>query len=274
VTAPICCYRIRVSAGRLLSDLWFMISHLRAAPLAVLLLPLFTLVGCSKSSEGDLSSDTLAVSTPAFADTALSSAPRAPAATTPRTPAAPRRSTPTTGTLAGGTGVAAVASQAICSNTHPSGTRITARTRDTMTGTNGASIPAGTEITFSVGQATVANNRGETPTLVFADDMRVFPASNPSGIQLAGGIDASVDRLRLSSGGNDAKKVVGGAAAGAIIGQIIGKNTKSTVIGAATGGAVGAVAAHQTADEAACVPAGRAMTLTLRDAVQIPIARS
>jgi outer membrane lipoprotein SlyB len=71
-----------------------------------------------------------------------------------------------------------------------------------------------------------------------------------------------------SSGGDERKKVIGGAVAGAVLGQIFGRSTKSTIIGAAAGAAAGTAAAHASRSTYACLPEGSALRLTLsRDLV-------
>jgi hypothetical protein len=56
---------------------------------------------------------------------------------------------------------------------------------------------------------------------------------------------------------------------GAILGQVIGKNTKSTVIGAATGAAAGTAVAMGTANYEGCVPNGGNIKIKLTDAATI-----
>jgi hypothetical protein len=81
-----------------------------------------------------------------------------------------------------------------------------------------------------------------------------------------------IQRVRATSKSSDVKKVVGGAAIGAIAGQVLGKNTKSTVIGAAAGAAAGAGAAVATANYEGCLRAGNNFVVTLSNALTLPIA--
>ena len=71
--------------------------------------------------------------------------------------------------------------------------------------------------------------------------------------------------------GGDGKKVAIGAAAGAVIGNIVGGGSRAqrTVVGAAAGGAAGAVAAAMTGDRLACLPAGSALTVRVGSAMTV-----
>ena len=64
---------------------------------------------------------------------------------------------------------------------------------------------------------------------------------------------------------------IGGAAIGAIAGQILGKSTKATVIGGAVGAAAGAGAAAATANYEGCVNSGGKITATLNSSTQVNI---
>src|SRR5262245_38140187 len=74
-------------------------------------------------------------------------------------------------------------------------------------------------------------------------------------------INGQVVQQGKSDTGKDTAKIVGGAAAGAIIGHQIGKDDKGTVIGGLLGGAAGAVAAQKTGGEVQ-LPAGSTVTFS------------
>jgi uncharacterized membrane protein len=87
-------------------------------------------------------------------------------------------------------------------------------------------------------------------------------------------VSASIDRVRSQDRGDDAKKVIGGAAAGAIVGQVLGRNRKGTLIGAAVGAAAGAAAASSTSDYEGCVNAGAAIAVRLTGPLTVSVASS
>jgi hypothetical protein len=70
-------------------------------------------------------------------------------------------------------------------------------------------------------------------------------------------------------GGAEVAKAGGGAAAGAVIGGLIGKG-KGAVIGGVLGAAGGTAVAVETADRDVVIPPGAKIHLSLRDSLQVP----
>ena len=68
---------------------------------------------------------------------------------------------------------------------------------------------------------------------------------------------------------NVTERIVGGTAAGAIIGGQVKSGDKGKVIGGLIGGAIGAVAAHETGTEAK-LAAGSPLVISLASAIDIP----
>jgi outer membrane biosynthesis protein TonB len=219
--------------------------------------------------------------TPPPADVAPANKPKPkptpkPAAPAPK-PAAPPAAAPvvptpvaTTGTVSAGTSMSFAVSSKICSNTTPAGEKFTAALSQPVTGSNGATIPAGAIGTFEVTQARTAKNSGDS-TFLRVRMVSVTFGGNTYPVE-ATLQTASTDRVRSASKGTDAKKVAGGAVIGAIAGQIIGKNTKGTVIGAAAGAAAGTAAAAATADYDTCLNSGAAIAVKLDGPVTVKIA--
>lgn len=73
--------------------------------------------------------------------------------------------------------------------------------------------------------------------------------------------------------GSDAAKVGVGAAAGAVIGQVLSKNTKGTVIGAVFGGLAGAGYASETKDVDIVLPDGAHILATISEPLMVSIDR-
>ena len=189
-------------------------------------------------------------------------------------PAPPARTasgnTVTTGEKSGGGNVGAVASgtsltlasgSKVCTNTNKVGDRITATTTEAVTGSNGAVIPAGATVVLEVTKLKRSENANDNIEMGFA--VRTIQFGGATYNVDADVTSASVDRVRASSKGNDAKKVIGGAVIGAVVGQVIGKDTKGTVIGAATGAAAGTAAAAATANYEGCVNDGGRIVIKL-----------
>ncbi len=171
------------------------------------------------------------------------------------------------GTISAGTSLQLGAADKVCTNTNKVGDRFIATLNSAVAGSNGASIPAGAAVTIELTQLKRSENANDQVQMGFrviniSFDGRTYP--------LDGDVQtAEITRVRSSSGGNDAKKVLGGAAAGAIIGQILGKNRKGTIIGAAAGAAAGGAAAVATANVEGCVNAGGSIIVRLNAPVTV-----
>lgn len=205
-----------------------------------------------------------------------------PAATTPKpTPTPATRTTPSGNTessssagsegalasVPAGSEISMTSNDRVCTNTNKAGDRFTATVANSVTGTNGAVIPAGAKAVIQVADLKRSENTTDNIQMVF----NVLSLSwNGKTYPVDASIEhVDVDKVRNSSTGNDAKKVVGGAVVGAILGQVIGKNTKSTVIGAATGAAAGTAVAMGTANYEGCVPNGGNIKIKLTNAATI-----
>lgn len=166
-----------------------------------------------------------------------------------------------------GSEISMTSNDRICTNTNKPGDRFTATVSNSVTGTNGAVIPAGAKAVIQVADLKRSENTTDNIQMVF----NVLSLSwNGKTYPVDAAIDhVDVEKVRNSSKGNDAKKVVGGAVVGAILGQVIGKNTKSTVIGAATGAAAGTAVAMGTANYEGCVPDGGNIRIKLTEPATI-----
>lgn len=124
-------------------------------------------------------------------------------------------------------------------------------------------IAAGTTVAGSVVKVVSGSDKiGGTPTLVLAFDR----------LELAGGVDVPISGEFTEQGKSDntrdTVKIVGGAAAGVLIGDQVSKKDKGKVIGGLLGAAAGAVAAQKTGTEVQLAE-GMAMNLTLTAPVEI-----
>ncbi len=201
-------------------------------------------------------------------------APVTPPKTSPATPPAaapaPVPAKPTTGSIEAGTTLRFTANAKLCSNTTKVGDKFTAPISASVSGSNGAEIPAGAMGTFEVVEAKTAKNSNDATSLkVRLVAVTVGGESYPVETTLQ---TASTERVRSATKGTDAKKVAGGAVIGAIAGQIIGKSTKGTVVGAAAGAAAGTAAAAATADYDTCLNDGSVITVTLDAPVTVRVA--
>jgi hypothetical protein len=173
------------------------------------------------------------------------------------------------GTIASGTSLALRSNSRVCTNTYTVGQTFSATVANTVTGTNGASIPSGATVTLEVTQLKRSENANDKIIMEFAVRSvafggRTYPVTGTVA-------DADVERVRNQPKSKDVQKVATGAAIGAIAGQILGKNTKSTIIGAAAGAAGGAATAAATANYEGCVPDGGSIAVNLTAPLQVRV---
>jgi hypothetical protein len=175
------------------------------------------------------------------------------------------------GSIPSGTSISLASNSRVCTNTNKVGDRFTARVTAPVSGSNGATIPAGATATVEI----VNMKRSENANDPIVMTLRVASITvNGRSYPVTSDVTfAQVDRERTTTKGKDAQKVATGAVIGAIAGQILGKDTKSTVIGAATGAAAGTAVAMGTANYDGCIPDGGRITISLNSPVQVVASR-
>ena len=173
------------------------------------------------------------------------------------------------GTIASGTSISLRSNARVCTNTYTVGQNFSATVANAVTGSNGATIPAGATVSLEVTSLKRSENSTDKIIMEFAVKSVSFGGHTyPVSAQVA---DAQIDKVRNEPKSKDIQKVVGGAVLGAIAGQVLGKNTKGTVIGAAAGAAAGAGVAAGTANYEGCVPDGGNITVSLNSPLQVKI---
>ena len=185
-----------------------------------------------------------------------------PAATPAPAPSTPAPApAPTSGVIASGTTLSLASGSKICTNTNKVGDRFNASLSESVSGSNGVSLPAGSTVSIEVTE--LKRSEDSKTQIVMGFRVVSITANGRTYTPEAEVVTASIDRVRSQNKGDDAKKVVGGAAAGAIVGQVLGRDRKGTLIGAAVGAAAGAAAASSTSDYEGCVNAGSAIAVRL-----------
>ncbi|MFI5233358.1 MAG: hypothetical protein ACHQSE_12690 [Gemmatimonadales bacterium] len=177
---------------------------------------------------------------------------------------------PTVGTVSAGTSFAVHPAGRVCTNTFKPGDRFTATVSESVAGSDGAVIPAGSSVVLKVDESTRSINSKDSLKLTFsAVSLRIGEQS----YDLTGHVSqtAPLEKVRVQSTGDQAKKVGAGALIGALAGQLLGKNTRSTVIGGAVGAAAGAAVAAGTADYDGCVPATANLLVNLEQPLRIKL---
>ena len=210
---------------------------------------------------------------------ARTTTPAAPAAPGPAAPAPAERTVSgnevgtegraggAVGTVAGGSVVRLSAGQRICTSTSRVGDRFTAAVTETVEGSNGARIPAGSTLILEATEMRRSENARERPVLGFAVVSIVIAGVT---YPVVGEVtQVQVETARSDGGGNAMRKVATGAAIGAIVGQILGRDTRSTVTGAGAGAVAGGIAAVVTANFDGCVPGGGRLDVRITEPLQI-----
>lgn len=173
------------------------------------------------------------------------------------------------GTIAAGSTLNLASGSTVCTNTNHVGDRFTANVTEAIQGSNGAVIPAGATANVEVTELKRSENANDNVVMGFRVTSVTFGGHTyPLNATTE---YAQVTKVKNQPKGKDIQKVVGGAAIGAIAGQILGKSTKATVIGAAAGGAAGAAAAAATANYEGCVNSGSRITAKLASSTQVNI---
>jgi hypothetical protein len=173
------------------------------------------------------------------------------------------------GTIPSGSSLSLKSNARVCTNTYTVGQTFTASLANAVTGSNGASIPAGADVTLEVTNLKRSENMNDKIVMEFAVKSVSFGGKT---YPLSGTVaNADVERVRNQPKSKDAQKVATGAVVGAIAGQIFGKSTKSTIIGAAAGAAAGGAVAGATSNYEGCVPEGGAIAVDLSAPLQVRV---
>jgi hypothetical protein len=148
-------------------------------------------------------------------------------------------------TLAVGTEIHAALDDSISSKTDMAGHVVTAHVMQNVTGPGGRTlIPAGAPVKLTIKRIRPSRSKGSQGALQLSVDS-IAVNGRPMG--LAASVKPVPRELKgRGVGAGEAAKVGVGAAGGAILGKVIGKDTKGAVIGGVIGAAGGAIVASQT----------------------------
>jgi hypothetical protein len=149
----------------------------------------------------------------------------------------------------------------VSTSSHTAGDGFSLVLVDAVDGSGGASLGAGAMALGVVTQAHKSGGPDDDALLA----VRIHSVEAGGSQQEIGGVVQSteIDSSNRDSGTRTAAKIATGTAAGAIIGQILGGDTRSTVQGAAAGTVVGVVVALSTRGGDATLPAGSRIVVRL-----------
>lgn len=171
-------------------------------------------------------------------------------------------------TVAGGTTIRTTLDQELSTRTSQQGDLFTTTVAsDVMSADGHVAIPAGSVIRGRVTAVQKSGQPGQAAVLKVAfDEVTVDGNTYPVQLTVA---QAEPTVEGRSTTGEKAGKIGIGAAAGAILGQVIGKDTESTLIGAAIGAAAGTAIVLGSADADAVLAEGSPMTVTVDQPITV-----
>lgn len=159
------------------------------------------------------------------------------------------------------TQLAVTSNARVCTNTYHVGDTFSGTTSEAVNGNNGGLLPAGSPVMFRVTQVKNSNNMTQSGEIGIAiDSIGLNGVNYPAQANIT---SATTNKVRATGMGQEATKAGIGAAAGGILGQVIGHNAKATIIGAAAGLAAGGAAALATTKYDFCIPQNGRIALQL-----------
>lgn len=223
--------------------------------------------------EADLAAQQQASTPPAPAPAPPAAAPSRPASTSTASTSKPAASKPAPApkpvavrsiTVPSGTEIPLTLVTALSTKSSKVGETVQARVASNVVVDGRTAIAQGTLVAGSVVKVVSGSEKiGGTPTLVLAFDR----------IELANGKDVpitgQIESRGKSDNTRDTVKIVGGAAAGALLADQVTSKDKGKVIGGLLGAAAGAVAARETGTEVKLAE-GAALMVVLGAAVEMP----
>lgn len=186
--------------------------------------------------------------------------PSPPPAAAPAPAPAP---TPVARSISSGTTIRTTMIDSVHSRVTRAGDQIRVRVANDVSDSQGrVVIPAGSVVTLAVTEIAPAGSKGGAGTLAMV--ARSVTIDGESKAISARATDFEYQLKGRGVGTGEVAKTAGGAAAGAIIGRVIG-GRNATVIGAIGGAAAGAAVADATQDRDVVLVAGSPVTITLNE---------
>jgi hypothetical protein len=166
--------------------------------------------------------------------------------------------------LAAGTRIPVVLRQTISTATARAGDHVTGEVAENITVNGAVVVPKGSRVEGRVVSATPSGRLSGVAKLDFT-----MTELTPAGGQPIAIATSHYARTGKTHTKHEAELIGGGAAAGALIGQAAGRDTKSTLLGTAAGAVAGTAASAATGKYDFQVPAGRLVTFRLRKAARV-----
>lgn len=186
-------------------------------------------------------------------------------AETPLTaPAASQQGQPHMVAVPAGTVLTLALDTALSSDTSQVGDAFTATVVESILSENRVVIPEGSRIEGKVTEAVAAKRGAGNGRLGLGFNALRLPSGYKTGIV------GSFQEVTESKKGRNAAIIGGSAAGGALLGRILGKNTKGAVIGSIIGGGVGTAVVMGKEGMQAKLAADTPFEIRLEESVQVP----
>jgi hypothetical protein len=182
-----------------------------------------------------------------------------------REAAAPKAAPRAVALIPAGSDIEFTSDDRVCRSTSSVGDTFTARVAEDVIGPLGVVVPKG-----SVATAQVFTKRNDSRNNPESDvGIRIQSVTVAGHTYEIASLVTSSDVTEVRRSRNDAGKVIAGAGLGAVLGRVLGHDTRSTIIGAVGGAATGAVVARQTQKTESCIPDGGRITAKLTEPLRV-----
>lgn len=163
---------------------------------------------------------------------------------------------PTSGRIAAGSVLSLKSVDQVCTDKTREGARFRAVVQEDVAGSNGATVPKGTSVTFVVDRLKRATAPNEKPEFsIAAQSIELNGAQSP--------LTATIDAVTIKPKKVGLMGALVGAAAAAAVTRAAGGDAKQTVAGGVAGGAAGAVIGNQLKTGDACIERNAVIRITL-----------
>ena len=187
----------------------------------------------------------------------------APASTTASAePARPRAASLIT--VPAGTFLEVSLNETLNSGSTGAGEHFTARVNDDVMINGMTAIPAGSTVSGTVREVVPAKRGAGNAKMTLAFTNLDLPGG------YATALSASLSQSTASKKKRNATVIGGSAAGGALLGRLIGKDTKGAVVGAIVGGGIGTGVVMSKEGAQVNLPAGADLTIQLDEALKVP----
>jgi len=173
----------------------------------------------------------------------------------------------TVGEIRESTGIPLIVASDVCTSTHTMGDDFRAKSTETITGSYGAAIPAGSELVFRLEKINRSENVRDPVEIILS----------PRFVEVGGQqleIEGTVEGLQVETQRKNVKKrgflgALAGAVVAGVAAKATGKSDEEAAAAAIGGGAIGAAAGAVTAKAEGCIRTTAPFTLRLTRKIEM-----